>query len=282
MTLHETLSHIVNEFHFLGDFARVQAEEILMHFTGYSRMELMLRGGEVIDSATLDTIQSVVKRRISGEPLQYILGTAYFYSREFRVNPDVLIPRPDTEILIEQVLKHELGTTARFADIGTGSGIIACILTEERPSWTAVAVDISAKALRTAIINSRTAIRFVCADLLNAIKGEHQFDFIVSNPPYIPLDEYTHLDISVKNHEPASALTDNADGLGFYRYFAQQAHNWIRTDGSFYCEIGYNQGDAVKALFCQNGWRDVQLVRDLGGNDRVICAIVPAAEDLGF
>ncbi len=275
MTLHETLSHIANELHFLDDFARVQAEEILMHFTGYSRTELMLRGRDVIDSATLDTIKSVVKRRISGEPLQYILGSAYFYSREFKVNPDVLIPRPDTEILIEQVLKHESQTTARFADIGTGSGIIACILTEERPSWSAVAVDISAKALRTAIINSSTTILFICADLLDAIKREYQFDFIVSNPPYISLDEYATLDISVKHHEPTGALTDNADGLGFYRYFAQLAHNWIRNDGNFYCEIGYNQGDAVKTLFCQNGWRDVQLVRDLGSKDRVICAKVP-------
>jgi release factor glutamine methyltransferase len=276
MTLHETLSHIVKEFHFLGDFARVQAEEILMHFTGYSRTELMLRSGEEIDSATIDTISNVVKRRISGEPLQYILGTAYFYSREFKVNPDVLIPRPDTEILIEQILNHESRNSARFADIGTGSGIIACILTEERPSWSAVAVDISVKALRTAIVNSSTGIRFICADLLNALKKEHQFDFIVSNPPYISLDEYATLDISVKNHEPPCALTDNADGLGFYRYFAQQAHNWIRTDGSFYCEIGYNQGDAVKTLLFDHGWRNVRLVRDLGGNDRVICAMVPS------
>jgi len=276
MTLHETLSHIVYQFHFLGDFARVQAEEILMHFTGYSRTELMLRGGENIDKDTIDKIDSVVRRRISGEPLQYILGTAYFYSREFKVNPDVLIPRPDTEILIEQVLNHESGNAARFADIGTGSGIIACILTEENPSWSAVAVDISVKALRTAIVNSRTGILFVCADLLDAIKKDRQFDFVVSNPPYIPLDEYVTLDVSVKSHEPAHALTDNADGLGFYRYFAQQVQNWIRTDGNFYCEIGYNQGDAVKTLFCQHGWRNVQVVKDLGGNERVICAMVPS------
>jgi release factor glutamine methyltransferase len=279
MTLYETLSSIVNRLHFLGDFARVQAEEILMHFTGYSRTELMLRSGEEIGKVTIDTINDVVKRRISGEPLQYILGTAYFYSREFKVNPDVLIPRPDTEILIEQVLNLEPKTPARFADIGTGSGIIACILTEERPSWSAISVDISVKALRTAIVNSRTGIRFVCANLLDAIKKEHQFDFLVSNPPYIPLDEYASLDISVKDHEPTHALTDNADGLGFYRYFALHAHNWIRKDGCFYCEIGYNQGDVVKTLFCQHRWRNVRLVRDLGGNDRVICAIVPADID---
>jgi release factor glutamine methyltransferase len=278
MTLHETLSYIVKELHFLGDFAQVQAEEILMHFSGYSRMELILRGREDISSDIIDTINSVVKRRISGEPLQYILGTAYFYSREFKVNPDVLIPRPDTEILIEQVLNHEPKNSLRFADIGTGSGIIACILTEERPLWSAVAVDISVKALRTAIINSRTHIRFVCTNLLDAIKKEHQFDFIVSNPPYIPLDEYTSLDTSVKDHEPSLALTDNADGLGFYRYFALHAHNWIRTDGRFYCEIGYNQGNAVKNLFCDHGWRNVHLFKDLGGNDRVICAVVPLDE----
>jgi len=275
MTLHEMLSYIVNQFHFLDDFARVQAEEILMHFTGYSRTELMLRGREEVGDAAIDSIKDVIKRRISGEPLQYILGSAYFYSREFKVNPDVLIPRPDTEILIEQVLKHESVATARFADIGTGSGIIACILTEERLTWSAVAVDISVNALRTATINSRTAIRFVCTDLLNAIKREYQFDFIVSNPPYIPLDEYATLDISVKHHEPAGALTDNADGLGFYRYFAQQAHNWIRNDGNFYCEIGHNQGDTVKTMFFEHGWRNIQLIRDLGGNDRVICAKVP-------
>lgn len=275
MTLHETLTNIVNQFHFLGDFAQVQAEEILMHFTGCSRTELMLRGREEIGNAAIDKIENTVKRRISGEPLQYILGTAYFYSREFRVNPDVLIPRPDTEILIEQVLNHEPASQARFADIGTGSGIIACILTEERPSWSAVAVDISVKALRTAVSNSRTDIRFICADLLDALKKEHQFDFIVSNPPYIPFDEYATLDISVKGHEPEQALTDNNDGLGFYRYFALNAHNWIRNDGGFYCEIGYNQGDSVKKLFCDHGWRNVKVARDLGGNNRVICAQVP-------
>jgi release factor glutamine methyltransferase len=274
MTLHETLSRIVKELHFLGDFAIVQAEEILMHFTGYSRTELLLRNGETIDDVTIDKIHNIVKRRISGEPLQYILGTAYFYSREFTVNPDVLIPRPDTEILIEQILNHEQNTSLRFADIGTGSGIIACILTEERPAWSAVAVDISVKALHTATINSHTGIRFICGNLLDAIKEDYTFDFIVSNPPYIPFSEYTELDTSVKDHEPACALTDNADGLWFYRYFALNAHNWIRTGGHFYCEIGYNQGDVVKALFCGHGWRNVHLVRDLGGNDRVICAQV--------
>jgi len=168
-----------------------------------------------------------------------------------------------------------LKNNCRFADIGTGSGIISCILTEEKPGWRADAIDISYKSLLVAKSNIRTPVRLLCANVLDAVKPLHQYDFIVSNPPYISDDEIETLDPGVKDFEPYHALCGGNDGLWFYRYFAMHAHNWIIQSGDIFCEIGYNQEVEIAEIFSRNGWREIHIFKDNGGNPRVLRAQVP-------
>ena len=276
MTVHDALRYIQSLLQpVIGEYAVPQSEEILETLLKCTRTELYLKSKDHIDQSYINQIDAIIARRLQGEPLQYILGQVYFYSREFIVTPDVLIPRPDTEILVEQVLLHEENRTGSFADIGTGSGIIACILTEENPGWNALAIDLSYRSLLVARQNIRSQVRLLCADLLNSLKPNHRFNFIVSNPPYISDTEMNALDHDVVDFEPHRALFGGTDGLDFYRYLSLQASNWIIKGGTIYCEIGYNQENEVKELFSNNGWREIGIFKDLGGNPRVIRAVVP-------
>jgi release factor glutamine methyltransferase len=217
-------------------------------------------------------MKAILTKRLSGTPLPYIIGNSYFYSREFLVTPDVLIPRPDTETLIELVLMHESKSESIFADIGLGSGIISCILTETVPLWKAVGVDISYPALKVAQKNCHTPVMLLCADMLSAFKPGKTFDFIVSNPPYISQDEMDTLDPEVRNFEPVTALCGGSDGLDFYRYLALESKKVLKKTGRIYCEIGYNQQISVFDIFSNQGWSKIKTEKDLGGNPRVLMA----------
>jgi release factor glutamine methyltransferase len=275
--------NIIDTLHFIqsqlkssvGEFALPQSEEILQSLLQCSRSTLYLRSKESVDPNIIKTIESIVKRRLKGEPLQYILGKVFFYSREFNVTPDVLIPRPDTEILVEQVLLHEKKQSCFFADIGTGSGIIACILTETQPEWKAIGIDISYKSLLIAKSNIQSPVHLLCGDLLKSIKEKSLFDFIVSNPPYISDTAINALDPGVKDFEPWHALSGGIDGLQFYRYLSSEAHHVLIPGGALYCEIGFDQEAAVKELFFTRGWKDLRIFKDLGGHARVIRAVAP-------
>lgn len=257
----------------LGEYALPQAEQILESLLHISRTDLYLSGNRVLNSKFIDELNSIVQRRLTGEPLQYILGKVYFYSREFSVTKDVLIPRPDTEVLIEQVLSNEKQKRCLFADVGTGSGIISCILTEEKPDWTGIGIDISAEALKIAKSNRKTGnLHFLRADLLSSIKHLRIFDFLVSNPPYISEEDYKNLDASVRDFEPPQALYGGYDGLQFYRRLAIDSRRLLRSSSNIYCEIGYNQELMVKSIFKENGWKKIQVVKDLNNLPRVIIA----------
>ena len=276
MTIHEALHYIQTRLlPTVGEYAVIQADEIIESLLKCSRTTLYLKSKDTIDSSHIEQIDTIIERRQHGEPLQYILGQVYFYSREFTVTPDVLIPRPDTETLVEQVLLHEKKRDCLFADIGTGSGIIACILTEENPGWNATAIDISYKSLLITKKNIHSSVSLLCGDLLNSLKPNHLFNFIVSNPPYISDTEMKGLDRDVFDFEPHRALSGGADGLNFYRYLSQHASNWIIPGGALYCEIGYNQENEVRELFSNKEWREIGIFKDLGGNPRVIRAVVP-------
>lgn len=272
MNTAEALKYIQSRLRpYIGEHAIIQSEAILEFLLKCSRTALYL-DKNIISQNLLSDIDRIIERRITGEPLQYILGKVYFYSREFTVSPEVLIPRPDTEIIVEQVLLHEKKTNCCFADIGTGSGIIACILTESNPDWKGIGIDISYKSLLIAKQNIHSSVTLLCSNLLNAIKGNEQFDFIVSNPPYISESELEMLEPQVKCFEPRRALSGGKDGLDFYRYLARNTKYWIKPGGSIYCEIGYNQESEVMKLFSISGWKDISFVRDLGGNSRVVSA----------
>jgi release factor glutamine methyltransferase len=284
-----------------SSFAQIDAEAIILESLNISKTQLYTDFSRDVNENDLIRINTIVERRLKGEPLQYILGKAYFYDREFFVNPDVLIPRPDTETLVETVLNTEKDAPARFIDIGAGSGIISIILTARRPMWKALAVDISYDALRTAMRNinnicnisnlsdinnicdisnntiagnnKSSNILLICCDMLTAVKPKKQFDFIVSNPPYISTPQMETLDKSVVNYEPRTALHGGEDGLDYYRIISDRAKKYLKNGGRVYLEIGYDQGESVPEIFSNNGWSDIAVIKDLGGRNRVVTAV---------
>lgn len=275
MTIREALSLLRKELSVpLGCFAQPQSEEILQFIFNCSRSELFLSSDRSLTEFQKDQLSLILKRRLNGEPLAYILGKTFFYSREFIVTRSTLIPRPDTEVLVEQVLLNEKQDKACFVDIGIGSGIISTVLTEERPQWRALGIDISFDTLKVAKQNITKAVQLLCSDLLSALKSS-KFDFLVSNPPYISGDEMNVLDPEVKDYEPHLALYGGNDGLYFYRKLAFDAGNVLKKNGRLYCEIGYNQQDSVMEVFRDAGvWEDLNITRDLSGHPRVLRAVL--------
>jgi release factor glutamine methyltransferase len=258
MTLSQALSHLSNAFSpVAAEFALSEAERVLTFLLDCPRSRIYLSGDQDLAPAMLRTLDDIIRRRKRDEPLAYILGSAYFFNREFSVTPAALIPRPDTEILVEEVLKNETGARLRFIDLGTGSGCIAAILTQERPAWLCIATDRSMAALAVAKKNRRSAFSLVCSDRLEAIGPNGSFDFIVSNPPYIPTPDIATLQESVRCFEPVVALDGGADGLDFFRYFAENAPLLLKPDGRIYCEIGYDQSDSASGIFRGRAWRDI-------------------------
>ncbi|OJG17701.1 protein-(glutamine-N5) methyltransferase, release factor-specific [Enterococcus canis] len=204
-------------------------------------------------------------------PPQYLLGFEEFYGRQFQVTPATLIPRPETEELVELVLAQVSDEQLRVVDIGTGTGVIAISLKLARPNWQVTAVDLSTEALAVAEENARQLaadVRFLASDVLGAV---NEVDVIVSNPPYIAADEWREMDASVRKFEPKMALFAEDNGLAIYRQIAQEAQQKLSVNGQIFLEIGYQQGAAVKALF-EAAFPDkkVQLHQDLSGHDRMI------------
>jgi release factor glutamine methyltransferase len=255
----------------LGEHALPCTEKILCHQFNCSRSALYLTADRTIDEAGLQQLSAIVERCRNHEPLDYILGVTYFFNREFIVTPAVLLPRPDTELLVEQVLRHERASPLCFAEVGIGSGIISCILTEQQTGWNAVGIDISAEALSVARRNRRSErVGLVCSDFFTAVATRQCFDFIVSNPPYITTGDIAHLDISVSRFEPYIAIDGGADGLDFYRRFALQAPGHLKTGGTLYCEIGYDQEDTVRSIFSTAPWGEIHCYPDIAGHPRVL------------
>lgn len=279
MTVTEALAFIKNKIASVsGPFALPEAERILTFLLTCNRSDLYVSPKKIIATETLEKIETAVRRRMTDEPLAYILGSAYFYNREFIVTPDVLIPRPDTEIIVEEILKNEPSCTCspcRFLEFGTGSGCIAAVLTGQNPSWKAVATDFSSVALKIAKKNCPESVNLLCSDRLSAVKNHAQFDFIVTNPPYIKSSELPRLDKSVRNFEPLLALDGGNDGLDFFNYLAQEAPSLLKERGRIYCEIGYDQGTDAPDIFSSHGWTDISITNDIGNRPRVLRAIKP-------
>jgi release factor glutamine methyltransferase len=273
MTLTQTLRQIHDKLSAVsGEYALPEAERILTFLFNCSRSKLYLQKQKELPAEIANETEAIIKRRVKDEPLAYILGSVYFYNREFFVTPDVLIPRPDTEILVEEVLKNEPGGDCRFLDMGTGSGCIAAVLKAERPGWKAVASDISLPVLKIARKNCPAEIALLCADRFPAIKNKCLFDFIACNPPYIRSSVLPMLDTSVRAFEPLSALDGGPDGLDFFRYLSDAAPPLLQCGGRIYCEIGFDQRNDVPAIFIKRGWRNVRAVNDNAGRARVVCA----------
>ncbi len=254
------------------DLSHKEAELIFEDVLNISRSTLYTSFNTNISQAQYELIKNIIKRRLSGKPLAHVLGSIYFHSKSFFISKEALIPRPDTEILIEEVLKNETSKTCRFIDIGTGSGNIAESLCYNQPQWKAIAIDISGPSLQLAKKNCSERINLLCCDKLSAINKQATFDFIVTNPPYISKMEMINLEASVIDYEPSIALYGGEDGLDFYRYLAIQGKVFLRKAGWIYCEIGLLQGETCTAIFNNAGWKNISISHDLASRPRIIKA----------
>jgi release factor glutamine methyltransferase len=259
--------------------ARRDAEALLLHLFQRNDPErntawLMAHWNNPTDYGT--EFRALIERRRAGEPIQYITGEQEFYGLPFRVTPDVLIPRPETEHLVEKALALAAAFMhPRIVDVGTGSGSIAVALAHELPDAQITAADISAAALEIARGNAERngvagRIEFFESDLLAAIAGE-RFEMVVSNPPYVPAADRDSLSIEVREHEPALALFAGEDGLAIYRRLIPDAFAVLASGGFLLMEIGYGQSQAVAALLTAAGFEQIEFVPDLQGIPRVAC-----------
>jgi len=261
------------------DEARVRAEWLVAHAMGCRRLELPLQGAEDVTAEAEQLIRSGLARLLRHEPLQYILGTADFMGHVLRVDRRVLIPRPETEQLVEQVLADaglRPGAKPRLADVGTGSGCVAIALAAALPGAGVVATDISREALELARDNAArrgvgARIEFREADLLEGVALE-SLDAVVSNPPYVTTDEWRELEPCVRLFEPRRALDGGPDGLDVIRRLVTDALRALRAGGGLFVEIGERQGGEAKALTEAAGFTNVEVRRDGFGRDRFLCA----------
>ncbi len=249
---------------------------LLMHLLAIDRATLIAHPELPLSRDQQAALQRLVERRLLFEPIQYITGTQEFYGFAFHVTKDVLIPRPETEFLVEAVLArvpHD--RPLRIVDVGTGSGAIAIALAHALPQAFVIAIDLSPEALAIAKENAQThaldaRIRFLRSDLLEALADEAPFDAIVSNPPYIPDADSPTLHPQVREHEPAKALFAGATGLEVYERLIPQAASLLQPNGLLALELGFGQRDAIAALLA--AWRDIEFIADLQQIPRVAIA----------
>lgn len=251
---------------------RADAECLLAHALGRPRSWLFAHGDDTLDDAAVTRFDALVARRSEGEPVAYLVGRRGFRKLDLAVTPDTLIPRPETELLVELALARiPAGNDARIADLGTGSGAIALAIAVERPRAHVVATDRSDAALAVAHANARANaianVEFRSGDWFAPLAGE-RFDIIASNPPYIA-DDDPHLSQGDLRFEPRAALSSGRDGLDAIRSIVRDAPAHLRDGGWLLLEHGHDQGEAVRALLLHAGFAEVETVQDLEARDRV-------------
>lgn len=252
---------------------RLCIELLLCHVLNFERIDIYLQHDKPLTKYELDKLHSLVKRKSNREPIQYIIGKTQFYGLELEVNRNVLIPRPETEILVDEVLKYKRNfSNPRILDIGTGCGNIAICIANNWKEAAILAVDIIEDAINMAKYNSGkyglNNIEFRCMNILEDIPSD-KFDIIVSNPPYIKQKEYLTLMAEVLQYEPPEALTDHKDGLTFYKRFAGITPVLLNEHGKFFFEIGYDQSELIGELFSKSGL-SYDFVEDINKIKRVI------------
>ncbi|QDD66506.1 peptide chain release factor N(5)-glutamine methyltransferase [Herbaspirillum seropedicae] len=243
---------------------------LLCHALRLTRVQLITQSERQLSAAEAETLAALLARRLRGEPIAYIVGQREFYGLDLRVSPDVLVPRPDTELLVELALER-LPQGGSALDMGTGSGAIAVAIAHTRPDAQVTALDASPAALAIARENASThqvRVRLLESDWYGALEEGQPFDLIVSNPPYIVAGDI-HLSQGDLRFEPVDALTDHADGLSDLRTIIEGAPAHLKAGGWLLMEHGYDQAAAVRALLTGGGWREVQSWRDLAGIERV-------------
>jgi len=253
---------------------QLDSEIILSSLINKDKKHIILNPKELLNSEQTKKFKSLIERRKKGEPVAYLINKKGFWKDEFFINKDVLIPRPDTELIIEQVLKiYSKGSQLQVLDIGTGSGCILLSVLKERPNFYGTGIDISKKSINVSKLNAKLL------NLTNRVKFFHscvdnfkigKYDLIVSNPPYIKLFNLKYLEKDVINFEPKLALSGGFDGFSKIRNVINKAKTLIKKNGKFILEIGFNQKNKVKKILKEEGFYVNKTIRDYGNNDRCI------------
>lgn len=253
----------------------LEASVLLLEATGIDKLNFYKNHDRLVIDSEIDKYKELIERRLTSEPVAYILGKKEFYSREFSVDGNVLIPRPETELLVDKAIIILKGfDNPSILDVGTGSGCIAVTLKDEIPDSVCVATDISYGALQKAKQNSKNNDCypfFIKGNLLEFIK-DNKFDLIVSNPPYVREKLFHKLDKGVRNYEPKSALVAGDNGLGIISKIISESMRVLKNEGWCLLEIGFDQSYKVIEMFELNGYKEIEVFRDLSGIDRVIKA----------
>lgn len=258
------------------DTARLDAEVLISHALAISRTQLYTRSNRVLSEREEQVIDDLIARRTLGEPVAYIVGKQEFWSLDFVVTPATLIPRPETELIVEIALTLISENQAcRVLDLGTGSGAIAIAIATERKLCEVVAIDKSEKALAVAVVNAEKLnspnVAFIKSDWFEKL-GDDKFDLIISNPPYIESHDQ-HLNRGDVRFEPSAALISGKDGLNDFRQIISQAKNYLKPSGFLLLEHGWGQAAKVERLFKQYCYDDITMHADLSGNERVTVAV---------
>jgi release factor glutamine methyltransferase len=258
------------------DNPRSNAEQLLCSILHCKRLNLYLNFERPLSDDETIKYREVLKRRGEREPLQYIIGTVEFYGLEFTVDKSVLIPRPETEFLVEKVINDNKNKEIKVLDIGTGSGNIAITIKHHLPSAEVSALDKSKEALKIAELNAKKnncMIRFIEADIMSEETANlDKFDIIVSNPPYVSEEDFVNLEPELKVYEPKMALSDLSDGLSFYRRIINISNLLLNREGKIYLEMGAEQSSGIKDMMKDN-FTDVSIIKDYQMIDRVISGV---------
>jgi release factor glutamine methyltransferase len=258
--------------------ARREAASLVGHVTGQGRTFLLTHPETIIARAGVQRLREMIGRRAAGEPLQYITGRQEFYGLDFEVNRDVLIPRPETELLVEKALELLRGKSAptRVLDVGTGSGCIAIAILHELREARAVSLDLSVRALRVAARNAERhnvheRLAFAASDCFAALDPARAvFDMIVSNPPYVAKESLAGLQREVRDYEPRMALTPGGDGLRIIRRLLKDSARFLTMGGHLLIEIGFDQHEAINQLLERDVWELLDIHKDLQGIPRTV------------
>ncbi|MDE3057938.1 MAG: peptide chain release factor N(5)-glutamine methyltransferase [Bacteroidota bacterium] len=266
------------------DESRLTTELLLAHILQCKRIDLYTKFDKPLNEAELASFKTAFKRRLEHEPLQYIVGETEFMGLKFFVDPRVLIPRPETETLVEaavEICSNRLAhqQQVRVLDIGTGSGCVAVSLAKMIPAAKVLAIDKSADAVEVAKRNAEEnhtvdRIEFTHLDIVQIPQKNfsEKFHLIVSNPPYISNREFSELPPEIRDYEPRFALTDEGDGLGFYRFCSSVAKSFLEPNGVVLVEHAFNQADEVERVFRSAGWKQIEKRKDYSGNFRCLIA----------
>lgn len=259
------------------DSPRINAELLLAHIIGCKRLDLYLAFDRPLTEPELNIYRGLIKRRASYEPLQYIIGTVEFYGLVFKVTSSVLIPRPETELLVEKIIK-ELSDKEQLniLEIGCGSGNIAISLAYHLKQAQIITTDVSDAALNLAKENSQKLgvaerISFIRHNILtDDLLRFSMFDLVVSNPPYVSLQSYSSLQKEIMDFEPRLAVTDESDGLTFYRIISEKVSGNIKKGGKLFFEISHGQCDDVKSIMTKNNFSKIEVIKDYQNIERIV------------